>query len=607
MQGTDRDEQDRLHELLGHLAQAVGTARDLPSIFRAVRDFAIVATPSNALFASLYDPLAAQRTCVYAWSEGVEIDVSTLPPLPMSDSPHSRAVLTGEVIVTDDLQAALVGQPRVDLTFDRDPRQPQSSLAVPMAVMGRVLGGFEVQSPRLAAYHDRHVSALRLAAHLAGTAIENVQLFAQERRLRQEAETSEQRFRFLAEASRILGGSLDKATTRAAIVQTIVPALADWSVLDLVEDPAMAGPPTVAAVDAAMADIVHELRHRLPLAGSGSDPASVALRTGRPHLITTMTAELLEAMSQDAEQARLFAALAPRSLLAVPLIVHGQTIGVLTLGRSNTALRYQLEDVPLVAELAHRAALGLDNVRLYAEAQTAIKVRDQFLSVASHELKTPLASLRMYADLLERRSTREPPRSERDQRTIRSILTQSDRLHRLIDSLLNLSRIQAGRLAIERVPVYVAALARQVVSGWEPLLTEHTLQLSTDESLWIEGDAVRLEQVLQNLLQNAIKYSPLGGRIVVEAIRREKWACLVITDEGIGIPTAAQPHLFQQFFRAANVDPTQISGFGIGLYVVHEIVQLHGGNITVVSTEGAGSTFTVCLPALPPDDPSYRS
>ncbi len=596
--GTDRDAQDRLHEQLGRLAQAVGTARDLPSIFRAVRDFAIVATPSNGLFASLYDSTAQQRTCVYAWSDGLEIDVSTLPPLPMSDSPHSRAVSTGEVIVTDDLQVALVGQPRIDLTFDRDPRQPQSSLAVPMAVMGRVLGGFEVQSPDLAAYHDHHVSALRLAAHLAGTAIENVQLLERERQLRREAEASEQRFRFLSEAGRILAASLDEGTTRESIAQLVVPGLADWCVLDLIEDHATAGGPTVAAVDAAKVDIVHELRHHYPLDIRGTDPAAQALQTGRAHLLTTVSAVLIETMAQDAAQAGLLRALEPRSLLAVPLVVQGQTIGVLTLARTGTEQRYQAEDIPLVEELAQRAALGLDNVRLYAEAQAAIKVRDQFLSVAAHELKTPLTSLRMYTELLERRSTRDPTRSERDQRTITSILTQADRLHRLIDSLLDISRNQSGRLAIEHQAVDVATLTCQVVSGWQPLLTEHTLQLTTDESLVIEGDAVRLEQVLQNLLHNAIKYSPNGGLIEVEAVRRGDRACLVIKDHGIGIPTTAQTHLFQPFFRAANVDTSQISGFGIGLYVVHEIVKLHGGDITVQSGEGEGTTFTVCLPAL---------
>lgn len=601
--GTDLEEHGKLHEQLGQLAQAVGTARDLRAIFRAVRDFAIVATPSNALFASLYDPTAEQRTCVYAWSEGLEVDVSTLPPLPMSNSPHSRAVSTGEVVVTDDLQAALVGQPRVDLTFDRDPRQPRSSLAVPMAVMGRVLGGFEVQSPELAAYQEQHVSALRLAAHLAAIAIENVQLIERERHLRRVAEASEQRFRFLSEASRLLAASLDYAKLRESIAQIVVPTLADWCLLDLVRDDVAAEGPTVAALDAAKVDIAHELRRRYPLDLSGTDPAAEVLRTGRPHLITTVVADIVEAIAHDDEHARLLLALEPRSLLAVPLIAHDQTFGVLTLASTSPARLYHPDDVPLIEELAHRAAIGLDNVRLYVDVQAAIQVRDQFLSVASHELKTPLTSLLMYAELLERRSTREQTRSTRDQRAITSIIGQADRLNRLIDSLLDISRSQSGRLEIERNVVDIAALTRRVINELQPLVTEHTLQLTTDESILIEGDALRLEQVLQNLLQNAIKYSPLGGLIVVEAAQRGDHAYLVIKDHGIGIPTAAQPHLFQRFYRAGNVNATRVSGFGIGLYVVNEIVKLHGGEITVLSAEGAGSTFTVCLPVLPSAQP----
>src|SRR5688500_11429538 len=132
------------------LAEALGTARDLDGVLRALRAIVISATPSSAIFVSLYEPVRQVRTCAYAWSEGEEVDVSELPPMPMTDSPHSRAVATNEVVVCDDFQTAIAGQPRVDLKMEVDPRLPRSAVAVPMAVMGRVVGGFEAQSADLA-------------------------------------------------------------------------------------------------------------------------------------------------------------------------------------------------------------------------------------------------------------------------------------------------------------------------------------------------------------------------------------------------------------------------------------------------------------------------
>ena len=172
------------------LAEALGTARDLEDVLRALRSIVIAATPSNALFVSLYDPHKQLRTCAYAWSEGEEVDVSDLPPMPMTDSPHSRAVETNEVVVCDDFQAAILGQPRFDVQMAVDPRLPRSAVAVPMAVMGRVVGGFEVQSAEPAAFTPEHVTLLRLVATMTAAAIENVRLYESERAARRVAEAA---------------------------------------------------------------------------------------------------------------------------------------------------------------------------------------------------------------------------------------------------------------------------------------------------------------------------------------------------------------------------------------------------------------------------------
>ncbi len=231
------------------------------------------------------------------------------------------------------------------------------------------------------------------------------------------------------------------------------------------------------------------------------------------------------------------------------------------------------------------------------EAEAAVRMRDQFLSLASHELKTPLTSLMGYVELLQRRMARDNAVPERDRRAVQVIVEQAGRLNRLLHMMLDISRIQLGQLTIERRPVDLEALAQRVVADLSPTLTHRTIVCEgPGEKVLVDGDEPRLEQVLLNLVQNGVKYSPEGGPITVRLGRQERTATIAVIDEGIGIPHDALPRLFDRFYRAGNVDPQQVSGMGIGLYVVKEIVALHGGSIDVASVEGKGSTFTVMLP-----------
>ena len=241
-----------------------------------------------------------------------------------------------------------------------------------------------------------------------------------------------------------------------------------------------------------------------------------------------------------------------------------------------------------------------ERTRLLEATQQAVGLRDQFLSVASHELKTPLTSLLASAQLVQRRMMRDGTLTERDQRSLNLVVQQAQRLNRMIASLLDLSRLQSGQLSIERTPLDFAALTARIVEELQPTFSNHSLQLDVPATpLWIDGDALRLEQVLQNLIGNAVKYSPKGGSVIVRVSAADQ-VCLTVTDSGIGIPAAALPHLFDRFYRAPNAATAQISGIGLGLFVVQQIITLHGGTITVTSTEGQGSTFTVYLPPAAP-------
>ncbi len=247
---------------------------------------------------------------------------------------------------------------------------------------------------------------------------------------------------------------------------------------------------------------------------------------------------------------------------------------------------------------AERAALLIREQTARAEAEAAVHTRDVFLSIAAHELRTPLTALLGYAYGLQRRAQRQGGVGEREQRGLASITAQATRLNKLIEALLDLSRLQLGRFALDLQPTNLAALTRRVVDEVQSQLELHTIQLEAPQEVQVRGDDLRLEQVLHNLLNNAVKYSPRGGTIQVDVQQGLGRVFLSVTDQGMGIPETELPFVFSQFYRAANVDPRRISGLGIGLYVVHEIVTRHGGTITVESREGQGSRFVVSLPEI---------
>jgi signal transduction histidine kinase len=200
---------------------------------------------------------------------------------------------------------------------------------------------------------------------------------------------------------------------------------------------------------------------------------------------------------------------------------------------------------------------------------------------------------------VQRRAARENIVSERDQRGLKVIASQADRLSRLINSLLDVSSIQSGHFNLDCRPIDLCEIIEEFADDIGTLLDGHELEIKIpDVPVFINGDALRLEMVFQNLIQNAVKYSPNGGIISLTVTPRTADVAISVSDQGIGIPESAMPRLFQRFFRATSVAETSISGMGIGLFVVHEIISRHGGQVEVSSEEGIGSTFVIYLPLL---------
>ncbi|NNJ08968.1 PAS domain-containing sensor histidine kinase [Chloroflexales bacterium ZM16-3] len=239
-------------------------------------------------------------------------------------------------------------------------------------------------------------------------------------------------------------------------------------------------------------------------------------------------------------------------------------------------------------------------------AELTLDKHNGVIAIAAHELRAPLTVLLGQAQLLQRRFNAREDVDPRDRRSVDMLVDQSLRLAQLVSALLDATAIEHGQLRVSTTMLDLSALVDRVVLNLQPVLSTHTLRLNVvGEPLWVVGDALRLEQVLQNLLQNAVKYSPAGSEIVIEVAPQEHQVRIAIRDYGSGIAASARPSLFQRFFRAADEYAT--TGLGLGLYISKAIMDLHGGDIEVESAVGAGSTFTMRLPRIwPQDTPSER-
>jgi PAS domain S-box-containing protein len=264
-----------------------------------------------------------------------------------------------------------------------------------------------------------------------------------------------------------------------------------------------------------------------------------------------------------------------------------------------------LRDITVRRKIAAaRAELLAREQAARAAAQEALRARDEFLTIAAHELKTPLTSILGNAQLLQRRLVRSSSLNVSDVGPLNVIASQANRLNTLIASLFDITQMQTGQFSIERAPLDLAAFVQQVVVAMRPAYPTHVITyVCPERPLIVDGDAARLEQALQNLIQNAVKYSREGQSITVRVERCGETACVAVEDQGMGIPQAAISHLFDRFYRAPNAESQSVGGLGIGLYVVKEIVTYHDGTIAVASQEGQGSTFTITLPlaAAPPE------
>lgn len=285
-----------------------------------------------------------------------------------------------------------------------------------------------------------------------------------------------------------------------------------------------------------------------------------------------------------------------KSYMGVPLIVKGNIIGAITLSSTHTNRRYGKDDLALVGGVASRIALALENMRLFEKAQNATKLREEFISIASHELRTPITSLKLYTQVL--RQTAEKQHNTDLNYYLFKMDSQVEKLNKLIRDLLDTSKMQLGKLEFKNEYFDILELTKEVVEAIQLTAKNHSIEIRGKAGK-VSGDKDRIGQVLINLINNAIKYSPQANKVIVNLAQDNRKAIVKIKDYGIGIDRKNQKKIFQRFYQVDGSHRDATSGLGIGLYVSTEIVKRHGGNLWVESTKGKGSTFSFAIPSNP--------
>ncbi len=458
---------------------------------------------------------------------------------------------------------------------------------------------------------DTVESLLLVQSFLATVAATTMVLSAavhESQRARRASSHGEERARFLTDASATLSASLDYETTMSTLASLAVPRLGDWCSIQLLDEDGSLRQIALAHVRPDRVAAIQELSDRWPPDPHSPQGAYQVMRTGETIMVPNVTDQMLEQASQTPEHLAFLRSLALQSILIVPLRARDRILGAMTLATMRGSTTYSSTDREMAEELGRRAAIAVDNARLFAQAQEAIRAREDFLAIASHELRTPVTSLRLQVQIVERALGEELARAraatdpavgadglERVLGLTGVLGDDSRRLVRLVAGLLDVTRIASGRLDLQPDDLDFRDIVRSGIDSMRPELSARHVALTFRAPLPIPGrwDRLRLEQVVANLLSNAIKYGE-GKPILVQASGEGDRVILTVEDQGQGVAPDFVGRMFDRFERGS----TGTQGLGLGLYITRQIVESHGGTVEVENRPGAGATFIVRLPRI---------
>lgn len=525
----------------------------------------------------------------------------------LSDTPiEAAADLAPSIVqyVARTQRSAVLRDAAAEGMFTGDPHiaagRVRSVLCVPILYRGALAGILYLENNQVTgAFTGGRVELLGILSAQAAISLQNALLLGREQAARAAAEEAERRAAFFAESSKVLTGSLECEEVLRRLAHLSVRCLADWCVIDVVEGDQIRRA-AFAHVDPAKRPLLEELQARHPPAHRSPHAATRVLRTREPVLMPEVSEEDLSAVCDDEEHAALVRGIGTRTLLAVPLVMRGRAVGAITLGAAG-ARRYGRADLEMAEEVASRAAIAIENAELFEKAQRSVRMRDEFLMVASHELRSPLTPIKLQNQLI-RRHLESPAFEHLPNRSVlltainRSV-AQIDGLARLVDVLLDVSRISCGRMTLRREPLELSQLVRDTAERFRAACRSAGVEIRLHTEAEVRGswDRVRVEQVVTNLLTNALKYGA-GKPIDVTVSASGGLATIAVRDQGIGIAPEEQGKIFERFARATSA--AHYGGLGLGLYITREIVVAHGGTIRLESAPGRGSLFVVNLPIV---------
>ncbi len=469
----------------------------------------------------------------------------------------------------------------------------QSLVSIPLMMRDGAAGSitFYYRSPHRPS--DLELEVASALGHLAAAAIMNAELHHGQHLLRQEAELAETRAAFLAEASVVLS-SLDYEENLKKVAQLAVPRLGDWCSVDLVRPGQIIERVAVEHTDPRRIAIARELQTRYPTRLEAKRGLGEVLRTGQPQLHAEIPDAVYVASAQNGRHLEMLRALAVSSVMMIPLKNGEHILGAITFARSASGRPYRESDLQFATELARRAALAIENARLYQSAQDANRLKDEFLATLSHELRTPLNVILGRAHMLH--GAAPGPATE-------AIGRNAQTLAHLVDDLLDLSRITIGQMRIDAQPLRIDAVLDAAVQSVLPAAQAKGIDLQVEMAPRlpaVSGDATRLQQVMWNLLTNAVKFTPSGGCVTAGLTADARHVVLTVADTGEGIDGAFLPHVFEMFRQEDTGFSRRHSGLGLGLSIVRRLVELHGGRVSAESHgRGRGAVFTVRLPHGP--------
>ena len=410
-----------------------------------------------------------------------------------------------------------------------------------------------------------------------------------------EQKRNESEQRFLAEVGSVLATTLDYEETLSRIAEMATRDLADFCIVDLVDERGEVWRARVVSRDPSKIWISHVLQ-RAPRGQGRAHLVRSALESMQPVLVPRPSAQDVEGLAENDDHLQTLFAADLQSVMVIPLVAAGRLLGAISFLSATPSRMYGPDDLRVARELAQRAAFAVDNARLYRAAQRAIQMRDEVLGIVAHDLRGPLSLILMEARLVGSTGY-DPERRSREPTEV--IERAATRMNRLIQDLLDVTSIEAGQLTIEQNRLASAQVVGDAVEAHGALAASVAIELRLALSpevpdIWADRD--RLLQVFDNLIGNAVKFTAPGGSITVGAALRDADVLFWVGDTGPGIAIEDQARLFDRFWRAHH---TKRAGAGLGLAIVKGIVEAHGGRVWVESAPARGSTFYFTIPAAP--------